>query len=141
MKRGWCLLDVDMVDCSSGGIAAAARPARIERSLGLQVPFAERVRHEADVKTMAVGLIPQPEQAEAILQRGRADLIAIDRQALFDPNRALHAEFALGVDNDSPIGLWSKDGGSTSAGRRWHCTPASSRQRSEAPRAKRPSAA
>jgi len=90
--------DVDVVDCSSGGIAGSATAARIARHPGFQVPFAERVRREAGIKTMAVGLIMEPQQAEAVLQAGQADLIAIGRQALYDPNWPLHAERALGGD-------------------------------------------
>jgi len=87
--------DVDIVDCSSGGIAGSATAARVPRHPGFQVPFAERVKREAGIKTMAVGLILEPAQAEAILRHGQADLIAIGRQALYDPNWALHAERAL----------------------------------------------
>jgi 2,4-dienoyl-CoA reductase-like NADH-dependent reductase (Old Yellow Enzyme family) len=89
---------VDVVDCSSGGIAGSATAARIARHPGFQVPFAERVKREAGIKTMAVGLIMEPQQAEAVLQAGQADLIAIGRQALYDPNWPLHAERALGGD-------------------------------------------
>ena len=90
--------DVDVVDCSSGGIAGSATAARIPRHPGFQVPFAERVRREAGIKTMAVGLILEPQQAEDVLQAGHADLIAIGRQALYEPNWPLHAERALGGD-------------------------------------------
>jgi 2,4-dienoyl-CoA reductase-like NADH-dependent reductase (Old Yellow Enzyme family) len=65
---------------------------------GFQLPFAERVRKEAGIKTMAVGLILTPQQAEEALTTGCADLIAIGREALFDPNWPLHAAAALGVD-------------------------------------------
>ena len=94
-------LGVDVVDCSSGGImgsATAATKTLLPRVPGFQIPFAERVRKEAGVKTMAVGLILKPEQAEAALQAGRADLIAVGREALFDPNWPVHAAAALGVD-------------------------------------------
>jgi 2,4-dienoyl-CoA reductase-like NADH-dependent reductase (Old Yellow Enzyme family) len=87
--------DVDVIDCSSGGIAGSATAARIPRHPGFQVPFAERIKREAGIKTMAVGLILEPQQAEAVLQSGQADLIAIGRQALYDPNWPLHAERAL----------------------------------------------
>jgi 2,4-dienoyl-CoA reductase-like NADH-dependent reductase (Old Yellow Enzyme family) len=56
---------VDVVDCSWGGIAGAATAAQMTRSLGFQVPFAERVRNEADINTMAVGIILEAQQAEA----------------------------------------------------------------------------
>jgi 2,4-dienoyl-CoA reductase-like NADH-dependent reductase (Old Yellow Enzyme family) len=92
---------VDVVDCSSGGIlgsATAATRTLLPRVPGFQIPFAERVRKEAGIKTIAVGLIFTPQQAEEALQAGRADLIAVGREALYDPNWPLHAAAALGVD-------------------------------------------
>jgi 2,4-dienoyl-CoA reductase-like NADH-dependent reductase (Old Yellow Enzyme family) len=92
---------VDVIDCSSGGIqgsATAATKTVLARVPGFQVPFAERVKKEAGLHTMAVGLILTPEQAEEALQGGRADLIAIGREALYDANWPLHAARALGVD-------------------------------------------
>jgi 2,4-dienoyl-CoA reductase-like NADH-dependent reductase (Old Yellow Enzyme family) len=92
---------VDVVDCSSGGIlgsATAATRTVLQRVPGFQIPFAERVRSEAGIKTMAVGLILTPQQAEEALQGGRADLIAVGREALYDPNWPLHAAAALGAD-------------------------------------------
>src|SRR5215475_7943165 len=47
---------VDVIDCSSGGISGAATAAQVQRSLGFQVPFAERVRKEAAIPTMALGI-------------------------------------------------------------------------------------
>jgi 2,4-dienoyl-CoA reductase-like NADH-dependent reductase (Old Yellow Enzyme family) len=94
-------LGVDVIDCSSGGIqgsATAATKTLVPRVPGFQLPFAERVRQEAGIKTMAVGLILTPLQAEEALAAGRADLIAIGREALYDPNWPLHAAQALGVD-------------------------------------------
>jgi 2,4-dienoyl-CoA reductase-like NADH-dependent reductase (Old Yellow Enzyme family) len=93
-------LGIDVIDCSSGGIAGSATAAKIKRTLGFQVPYAQRIRQDAGIQTMAVGLILEAHQAEAILQAGQADLIAIGRQALFNPNWALHAELALGVENE-----------------------------------------
>jgi 2,4-dienoyl-CoA reductase-like NADH-dependent reductase (Old Yellow Enzyme family) len=92
---------VDVIDCSSGGIlgsATAATRTLIPRVPGFQIPFAEKVRQQAGVMTMAVGLILTPLQAEEALQGGRADLIAIGREALYDPNWPLHAAAALGAD-------------------------------------------
>jgi 2,4-dienoyl-CoA reductase-like NADH-dependent reductase (Old Yellow Enzyme family) len=94
---------VDVIDCSSGGIlgsATAATKTLLPRVPGFQIPFAERIRKEAGVKTMAVGLILTPQQAEEALQAGRADLIAIGREALHDPNWPHHAAAALGADPD-----------------------------------------
>jgi 2,4-dienoyl-CoA reductase-like NADH-dependent reductase (Old Yellow Enzyme family) len=94
---------VDVIDCSSGGIqgsATAATKMLLQRVPGFQLPFAERVKKEAGMQTMAVGLILTPEQAEEALQAGRADLVAIGREALYDPNWPLHAARALGADPD-----------------------------------------
>ncbi len=107
VEGGWTLEDtlalaralaargIDVIDCSSGGIAGSATAARIPRAPGFQVPFAERVRRETGMKTMAVGLIIEPHQAESVLENGQADLVAIGREALYDPNWPLHAERAL----------------------------------------------
>jgi 2,4-dienoyl-CoA reductase-like NADH-dependent reductase (Old Yellow Enzyme family) len=91
-------LGIDVIDCSSGGIGGSATAARLPREPGFQVPFAEAVRREADIPTMAVGLILTAPQAEEILERGQADLIAIAREALFDPFWPRHAAYALGAD-------------------------------------------
>ena len=94
-------IGVDVIDCSSGGIlgsATAATKTLVPRVPGFQLPFSERVRKEAGVMTMAVGLILTPQQAEEALQAGRADLIAIGREALYDPNWPLHAALDLGAD-------------------------------------------
>ena len=94
-------LGVDVVDCSSGGAlgsaTAAAKPLT-PRVPGFQLPFAEAIRAGAGIATMAVGLILDAHQAEAALQAGQADLIAVGREALYDPNWALHAARALGDD-------------------------------------------
>lgn len=89
---------VDVIDCSSGGISGTATAAQVPRSLGFQVPFAERVRKEADIPTMAVGIILEAQQAEAILQNGQADLIAVGRQSQFNPNIAHHWAHDLGIN-------------------------------------------
>ena len=57
LARALRRIGIDVVDCSSGGIAGSATAARLKRTLGFQVPFAERIRREADIATMAVGLI------------------------------------------------------------------------------------
>jgi len=62
-----------------------------------QVPYAESVRKNAGIATMAVGLIVSGVQAEAILANRSADLIAIGRQALYDPFWATHAAEELAV--------------------------------------------
>ena len=89
---------VDVIDCSSGGLTEETRALPVPRGLGFQVPFSERLRNEAQVKTQAVGMIVDAAQAESILQRGQADLVALGREALLDPYWPHHAAAALGVD-------------------------------------------
>jgi 2,4-dienoyl-CoA reductase-like NADH-dependent reductase (Old Yellow Enzyme family) len=91
---------VDLIDCSSGGNVPAAT---IPLGPGYQVPFAQRIRHEAGIMTGAVGLITDPDQAEAILHEGRADLVLLARQMLRDPYWPLHAAQALGAPVTPPI--------------------------------------
>jgi 2,4-dienoyl-CoA reductase-like NADH-dependent reductase (Old Yellow Enzyme family) len=91
----------DVIDCSSGGIlGSASAPAKtlLPRVPGFQLPFSETVKREANIMTMAVGLILDPRMAEEALAAGRADLIAIGREALHDPNWPHHAAEALGAD-------------------------------------------
>ena len=100
---------VDVIDCSAGGILA--RPvSSAPIGYGYQVPFAQTLREQAGIQTMAVGLIVHHEHAEAILQEGRADLIAIGREMLYNPNWALDAARKMGVDADfsiiPPAGGW-----------------------------------
>jgi 2,4-dienoyl-CoA reductase-like NADH-dependent reductase (Old Yellow Enzyme family) len=89
-------LGVDVVDCSSGGNA----PAQIPLSPGYQVPYAEAVRRQAGVATMAVGLILDAELAQSVVAEGKADLVALARPALDDPNFALHAVVELTGQRD-----------------------------------------
>lgn len=103
-KRG-----VDVIDCSSGGIAGSATAAPIKRFPGFQIPYAEQVKKEAGIMTQAVGIILNGAQAEEILQLGRADLIAIGREALSDPHWTLHAARELGADPQ--FAMWPKQYG------------------------------
>src|ERR1700752_4918614 len=89
---------VDVIDCSSGGISGAATAAQVPRSLGFQVPFAARVRKEANIATMAVGIILEAQQAEGLLQRDQANLIAFGLQSQFNPNIAHHWAHDLGIN-------------------------------------------
>lgn len=74
----------------------------VPRLPGFQVPFAERIKHEAEVTTMAVGLIKDAEQAEAILQTGRADLIALARELMWYADWPAHMAHRMG---DASYGL------------------------------------
>jgi 2,4-dienoyl-CoA reductase-like NADH-dependent reductase (Old Yellow Enzyme family) len=69
--------------------------ALVPRVPGYQVPYASRVRREAGVKTMAVGLITEPQQAEAVLQQGHADLVAMARELMIHADWPLRAAKAL----------------------------------------------
>ena len=89
---------VDVIDCSSGGISGSATAAQVPRGLGFQVPYSERVRKEVGIASMAVGIILEAQQAEAILENGQADLIAVGRQSQFNPNIAQHWAHDLGLN-------------------------------------------
>jgi len=99
----------DYVCVSSGGQDGA----KVALGPGYQVPFAERVRREAGISTMAVGLIVDPRLAEAIVREGRADTVALARGFLDDPRWAWRAAEALGAPPPVPVqyarsrpGLW-----------------------------------
>jgi len=98
LSRELSALGVDVIDCSSGGLTEETRSLPVPRGLGFQVQFSERIRRKAGVVTQAVGLIVDPHQAEDVLLRGEADLIALGREALYDPYWALHAAAAFGID-------------------------------------------
>lgn len=87
---------VDLVDCSSGGMIGPSGRASTRPAPGYLVPYAQAVREGADMATMAVGLIVEPAQANDIVASGAADLVAMGRQLLDDPNFVLHAAQALG---------------------------------------------
>ncbi len=89
---------VDVIDCSSGGLTEQTKALPVPRGLGFQVPFARKVRAETGAITQAVGMIVDPHQAEEIIASGAADLVAIGREALFDPYWPLHAQWALARD-------------------------------------------
>jgi 2,4-dienoyl-CoA reductase-like NADH-dependent reductase (Old Yellow Enzyme family) len=90
---------VDVIDCSSGGMRGAPVVSAGPVGYGYQVPYAERLRREAEIITMAVGLIVHADQAEAIQQEGRADLVALARELLYNPNWPMDAARKLGVED------------------------------------------
>ena len=92
-------LGVDLVDCSSGGLAPEQK---IAMGPGYQVPFAEQIRRETAVPTGAVGLITTPQQADEIVRSGKADLVLLAREFLRDPYFAAHAAKALGTELKPP---------------------------------------
>jgi 2,4-dienoyl-CoA reductase-like NADH-dependent reductase (Old Yellow Enzyme family) len=103
-------IGIDVVDCSSGGIAGSATAARgPRRDYGFQVPYARAIRAEAGIATMAVGLIVDPRQAQQVLDDGSADLIAVGRQCLEDPNWPQRAQAML--SGATPWADWPKQHG------------------------------
>lgn len=89
--------DIDLIDCSSGGISGGSEMPMVPRIEQFQAGFAERVRREADIMTIAVGGITEAQQAEDILQSGRADLVALAREFLWNADWAAHAAKELGA--------------------------------------------
>jgi 2,4-dienoyl-CoA reductase-like NADH-dependent reductase (Old Yellow Enzyme family) len=92
-------LHCDFIHVSSGGLSPAQQ---IPAAAGFQVPFAERIRQETNMPTIAVGLITEPEQAEEILASGQADMVALARGMLYDPRWPWHAAAALGAQVTAP---------------------------------------
>ncbi len=86
--------------CVSSG--ATVPQARIPVAPGFQVGFAEKVRKEAGIKTRAVGMIADPDQAEEILASGKADMVAMARAILDNPRWVWHAAERFGVKLDYP---------------------------------------
>ncbi|WP_227322703.1 oxidoreductase [Acidisoma silvae] len=90
---------VDVIDCSSGGIGGSSTLDAVPRVPGFQTSYARRIRQALGCTTMAVGGIRDGHQAERILAEGSADLIAVATETMLDPNWAVRAARALGVDD------------------------------------------
>ncbi|GAY10985.1 NADH:flavin oxidoreductase/NADH oxidase [Pseudonocardia sp. N23] len=88
---------VDVIDCTSGGLTGRPTPDAPAVGYGYQVPYAEQVRVQTGSPTMAVGMIVHARQAEEIVACGRADLVALGRELLHNPNWPLDAARKLGV--------------------------------------------
>ena len=99
LSRALKEIGLDFVCVSSGGIALKAK---IPVGPGYQVPFAAKVRREAGIATRSVGMILEPAQANDIVTRGDADLVALARAMLDDPRWGWHAAEALGVEIPRP---------------------------------------
>ncbi len=91
------------IHVSSGGVSAQQA---IPLGPGYQVPFAQRVKAAVGLPTIAVGLITEPEQAEAIIGNGEADAVALARGVLFDPRWPWHAATRLGAQVNAPPQYW-----------------------------------
>lgn len=110
-REGWSVADsvrlaailrthgVDLLDVSSGGLVP---DARITAGPGYQVPFAETIRADARIPTAAVGLINEPQQAQDIIDEGRADAVFLGREMLRNPYWPRHAAETLGYEREWP---------------------------------------
>jgi 2,4-dienoyl-CoA reductase-like NADH-dependent reductase (Old Yellow Enzyme family) len=99
LKRRGC----DWIDCSSGGVSPQQK---IPLGPGYQVPFSRRVRAEAGIATIGVGLITDIQQAETIVASGDADMVALARGMLYDPRWAWHAAATLDGEVHAPQQYW-----------------------------------
>lgn len=97
-KRG-----VDWIDVSSGGLSPHQK---IVLGAGYQVPFAEAVKAATGLPTIAVGLITDARQAEALVAEGKADLVALARGLLYDPRWPWHAAAELGATVEAAPQYW-----------------------------------
>jgi 2,4-dienoyl-CoA reductase-like NADH-dependent reductase (Old Yellow Enzyme family) len=93
----------DWIDVSSGGLSPRQK---VVLAPGYQVPFAQAVKRATTIPVMAVGLITEPKQAEAIIDEGSADLVALGRAFLFDPRWPWRAAMELGGTVEVPPQYW-----------------------------------
>jgi len=93
----------DFIHVSSGGLSTAQK---IPVEPGYQIGFAERIKQDTGLPTIGVGLITEARHAEAILQAGQADVIALARAMLYDPRWPWHAAAELGAQVSAPPQYW-----------------------------------
>ena len=91
------------IHVSSGGVSPQQA---IPLGPGYQVPFAQRVKADVGLPTIAVGLITEPEQAETIIASGEADAVSLARAMLYDPRWPWHAAARLGARVEAPHQYW-----------------------------------
>jgi anthraniloyl-CoA monooxygenase len=94
----------DMIDVSSGQTTRTAKPIYGRM---YQTPFADRIRNEVGIGTIAVGAITEADQVNSIIAAGRADLCAIARPHLADPAWTLHEAAKLQKQVEWPKQYWS----------------------------------
>jgi anthraniloyl-CoA monooxygenase len=90
----------DLIDCSSGQVHSDQQPVYGRM---YQTPFADQIRQEAGIATMAVGAITSLDQVNTIIAAGRADLCAIGRPHLVNPNWTLHQLAQAGITGQWPL--------------------------------------
>nr|WP_113868052.1 NADH:flavin oxidoreductase/NADH oxidase [Brenneria salicis]NMN91226.1 2,4-dienoyl-CoA reductase-like NADH-dependent reductase (Old Yellow Enzyme family) [Brenneria salicis ATCC 15712 = DSM 30166]RBP60445.1 2,4-dienoyl-CoA reductase-like NADH-dependent reductase (Old Yellow Enzyme family) [Brenneria salicis ATCC 15712 = DSM 30166]RLM30073.1 oxidoreductase [Brenneria salicis ATCC 15712 = DSM 30166] len=99
-------LGCDFIHVSSGGMSAKQE---IHPAPNYQVPYAQRIKQEVGITTIAVGLITEPEQAEAIVATGEADAVGLARAILFNPRWPWHAAVRLGAQVSAPPQYWRSE--------------------------------
>ncbi|HTU70769.1 MAG TPA: bifunctional salicylyl-CoA 5-hydroxylase/oxidoreductase [Candidatus Baltobacteraceae bacterium] len=99
IARAFAAAGADLIDVSTGQTDPRAAPVYGRL---FQTPYADRIRNEAGIATMAVGNVTDADQVNAIVAAGRADLVALGRPHLADPAWTLHAAAQLGYEGD----LW-----------------------------------
>jgi len=90
----------DYICASSGGVSNAQQ---IDLKPGYQAHFAAHIKRDAGIPTMAVGMILEPDHAEALVADGVADMVALARGMLYNPRWAWHAAEALGAEAAYPV--------------------------------------
>ena len=93
VARAFCEAGADIIHVSAGQTSSRAKPVYGRM---FQTPLSDRIRNEGRVPTIAVGNITEADQVNAIIAAGRADLCALARPHLTDPNWTLHAAAQLG---------------------------------------------
>jgi len=91
------------IHVTTGGVSPQQA---IKLGPGYQVPYAQRVKAEVGLPTIAVGLITEPEQAESIIANGEADAVSLARAMLYDPRWPWHAAARLGAQVQAPKQYW-----------------------------------
>jgi 2,4-dienoyl-CoA reductase-like NADH-dependent reductase (Old Yellow Enzyme family) len=91
------------IHVTTGGVSPLQA---IKLGPGYQVPYAQRVKAETGLATIAVGLITEPKQAEAIIAGGEADAVSLARAMLYDPRWPWHAAAELGAQVSAPKQYW-----------------------------------
>ena len=106
ISRAFVEAGVDIIDVSSGQVTKAERPVYGRM---FQTPFADKIRNEVGVATMAVGNIYEIDHVNSILVAGRADLCALARPHQMDPNWTLRAAAQQKI-NDPPVPVQYQSG-------------------------------
>ncbi|KFC80907.1 NADH:flavin oxidoreductase [Ewingella americana ATCC 33852] len=99
-------LGCSYIHVSSGGLSPQQK---ISIGPNYQVPFAERIKQEVSTPVIAVGLITEPDQAEAIVGTGQADMVALARGILYNPRWPWHAAAKLGAKVSAPKQYWRSE--------------------------------